>query len=235
MNSMKLSSENVRKAIARVNEVGFASIDLRADLSHSLGIDLYNLMEQKSFHPSREMYYNEIAFYWPEDWHEVPESIGSFHEQKSLKHILPFSNAQQLLQDSFGDEITQAVVNFTSLVKNLIVSEHHGLLNNELRLSRVMLRQMNARHKTSHGGSDFHEDRGYSDRPYQQLLSAIITTHGIPTTAQNFEAKVGDLLIFNAFDRRRLLGQSEELAFVHKGPKSGPKMFFFFEFLGPRQ
>ena len=232
---MNLNSENVRKAIARVNEVGFASIDLRTDLPQTLGIDLYDLMERKSFHPSRETYYNEIAFYWPEDWLDVPESIGSFHEQKSLTHILPFSNAQQLLKDNFGDEITQAVVNFTSLVKNLIVSEHHGLFNNELRLSRVMARQMNASHQTTHGGSDFHEDRGYSDRPYQQLLSAIITTYGIPTTAKNIEAKVGELLIFNAFDRRRLLGQSEDLAFVHKGPKSGPKMFFFFEFLGPRQ
>src|SRR5207248_2959090 len=105
---------------------------------------------------------------------------------------------------------------------------------NEIRLSRVMVRQMNEKHITTHGAFEFHEDQGYIDRPYQQLLSVIITTFGIPTEAVRYRPKPGEIVIFNARDRRRLLGLSENLAFVHKGPRSGPKMFFFFEFLGPR-
>ena len=93
---------------------------------------------------------------------------------------------------------------------------------------------MNEYHQTKHNGSEFHEDAGYSDRPYQQLLSAVLTTYGIPTEGQRKTPELGELVLFNAYDRRRLLGLPEELAFVHKGPKSGPKMFFFFEFLGPR-
>lgn len=229
-----LIPENFRTAISKINETGYASIDLSTDIPNLLGIDLYTMMDRQNFHPSRAHYYNEIAFYWPEDWHGIPEGIGAFHEQTSLKYILPFPPARDLLLDHFGIEATQAIVDFVSRVKNLVVSQHHGLPNNELKLSRVMLRQMNENDRTMHGGSNFHEDQGYAHRPYQQLLSAVITTYGVPTTANRYESKVGELLIFNAFDRRRILGLADELAFIHSGPKSGPKMFFFFEFLGPR-
>lgn len=228
-----LTPKNIHSAIEKVNREGFATIDLSEDISPDLGVNLYEIMNNKEFHPSRAHYYNEIAFYWPDDWKDVSEGIGSFHEQKSLKQILPFPQAKHLLLSHFGGEITQAIVDFVSQVKNLVVSQHHGLSNNELRLSRVMIRQLNENDHTLHGGSDCHEDQGYSNRPYQQLLSAVITTHGIPTAAGRYEAKVGELLIFNAFDRRRILGLCDDLAFVHSGPKTGPKMFFFFEFLGP--
>lgn len=139
------------------------------------------------------------------------------------------------MNQHFGEATTNSILSFAETVKKLTISNHTGLKNNDLKLARVMLRQMNENDVTTHGGSDYHEDSGYQNRPYQQLLSAIITTHGIPTVAERYEPKVGELLIFNALDRRRLLGMPEDLAFIHTGPKSGPKMFFFFEFLGPRE
>lgn len=229
-----LNSQSFRSAITQVNELGFASIDLIADLPEELGQQLYEKMNAIDLHPSRARYYNEIAFYWPEDWSDIKEGIGSFHEQKSLKYIYPKTEAQGIMTKNFGEFTTNSILNFVETIKNLTISNHIGLKNNELRLARVMLRQMNESDKTTHGGSDYHEDSGYQNRPYQQLLSVILTTHGIPTTAERYTPKVGELLIFNALDRRRLLGLKDELAFIHTGPKTGPKMFFFFEFLGPR-
>jgi hypothetical protein len=230
-----LNAQYFQSAMAQVNELGFASIDLSVDLPEELGQQLYEKMNIIDLHPSRARYYNEIAFYWPEDWSDVKEGIGSFHEQKSLKYIYPKANAQEIMTKNFGESTTNSILNFTEMIKNLTISNHIGLKNNELRLARVMLRQMNESDKTTHGGSDYHEDSGYQDRPYQQLLSVILTTDGIPTTAKRYTPKVGELLIFNALDRRHLLGLNDELAFIHTGPKTGPKMFFFFEFLGPRQ
>lgn len=164
----------------------------------------------------------------------MPDSIAAFHEKKSLRHIYSVDDAQKLLGGHFGETITKSIFTFAEKIKNLTISNHHGLPNNELRLARVIMRQMSEDDHTLHGGSDWHEDSGYADRPYQQLLSVIVTTHGIPTVAERYNPKVGELLFFNALDRRKLLGMGDELAFIHTGPKSGPKMFFFFEFLGPR-
>jgi hypothetical protein len=191
-------------------------------------------MDQVDFHPARNTYYNEIAFYWPEDWKDVPQGIGAFHEQKSLQRIYPTSEAEKIMIQHFDSVVTEAIFSFALQIKTLTISNHHGLPNNELRLARVMVRQMSENQITRHSGANYHEDRGYSDRPYQQLLSVIITTHGIPTVAERHEAKIGELLLFNAYDRRKLLGLKDDLAFIHTGPKSGPKLFFFFEFLGPR-
>jgi len=63
-----LNSENFQNAISLVNKAGFAAIDLSEELPKELGPDLYHKMNQITLHPSRERYYNEIAFYWPEDW-----------------------------------------------------------------------------------------------------------------------------------------------------------------------
>jgi hypothetical protein len=230
----KLNAENFRQAISLVNKNGFASIDVSEDLPKELGSALYKKMDKVTLHPSRERYYNELAFYWPEEWADVPEGIGSFHEQKSLKHIYPVDDAQKILIQHFGASTMSAIIAFAEKIKILTIANHHGLPNNELRLARVIIRQMGDADRTTHGGSDWHEDSGYVDRPYRQLLSVVVTTHGIPTAAKKHSSKVGELLIFNARDRRKLLGMNDELAFIHTGPKSGPKMFFFFEFLGPR-
>jgi len=230
----QLTDKNFREAMAAVNTQGFAAIDLSREILPHLGQELYAKMDGIHFHKNRATYYNEIAFYWPEDWSDVELGIGAFHEQKSLKNILPHSEAAELLQTHFGSDLASSIIAFVEKIKTLTVSNHFGLNNNELRLARVMMRQMNQSDHTSHGGANDHEDIGYANRPYQQLLSVIVTTFGIPTEAERHAAKVGELLLFNAVDRRKLLGLSEELAFIHKGPKSGPKMFFFFEFLGPR-
>lgn len=227
-----LTPQNFKDAIVKVNEIGFASIDISADLPKELSSELYEKFNSVDLHPSRAKYYNEIAFYWPEDWADVPEGIAAFHEQKSLKHIYPQKQAQEIMNQHFGESITNSIFNFARTVKELTISNHFGLKNNELKLARVMIRQMNEQDHTTHGGSDYHEDSGYQNRPYQQLLSVILTTHGIPTAADRYSAKLGELLIFNALDRRRLLGMKDDLAFIHTGPKSGPKLFFFFEFLG---
>ncbi|MGE0526895.1 MAG: hypothetical protein AB7P49_07530 [Bdellovibrionales bacterium] len=147
---------------------------------------------------------------------------------------MPFSKVIETFRACLSTSTIDSVLEFTLKVRELTRRNHFGLPNNELRLARVMLRQMNEGHRTGHRGSEYHEDIGYAGRPYQQLLSVIITTYGIPTEAHRYRPRVGELLLFNAYDRRRLLGLSEEMAFIHRGPKRGPKMFFFFEFLGPR-
>ncbi len=231
---LELGDAQIRDAIDLVNRKGFASLALPASVVFELGHLLYQDMDTVSFHPNRQSYYNEIAFYWPEDWLDVDRGIGSFHDQRSLRHILPIGDAQNVLREKLGIRHTAAILNFASDIKRLVIRNHHGLRNNELRLSRVMVRQMNESNQTTHGGSEVHEDIGYTGRRYQQLLSAIVTTHGIPTESAIYQPKLGELLIFNAYDRRRLLGLSDDFAFFHKGPKTGPKMFFFFEFLGPK-
>jgi hypothetical protein len=230
----EITEKQMKDAIGLVNLRGYASLELPPDLVFSLGESLYRAMDAHVFHPDRQKYYNEIAFYWPEDWQDVEQGIAAFHEQKSLRYILPFQEAQKILSEKIGSNSSHTIFDFATQIKQLIVRNHHGLKNNELRLSRVMVRQMNEDHMTTHGGSDVHEDIGYSHSPYRQLLSAIVTTYGIPTESKTYQPKVGELLIFNAYDRRKLLGLNDDLAFLHKGPKSGPKMFFFFEFLGPR-
>jgi hypothetical protein len=231
---LEITEKQMKDAISLVNLRGYASLELPSDLVVNLGASLYRAMDAHVFHPDRQKYYNEIAFYWPEDWRDVDLGLAAFHEEKSLRHILPFQEAQKILSKKIGAISSHAIFDFVVQIKRLIVQNHHGLKNNELRLSRVMVRQMNEGHLTTHGGSDVHEDIGYSHRPYRQLLSAIVTTYGIPTESKTYQPKIGELLIFNAYDRRKLLGLNDDLAFLHKGPKSGPKMFFFFEFLGPR-
>lgn len=142
-----LNSQNFRSAIAQVNELGFASIDLSADLPKELGQQLYEKMNAIYLNPSRARYYNEIAFYWPEDWSDVNEGIGSFHEQKSLKYIYPKADAQGVMTKHFGESTTNSILNFAETVKNLTVSNHIGLKNNELRLARVMLPTLRSRAK----------------------------------------------------------------------------------------
>lgn len=225
----------MQNAIGLVNKQGYASLELPSNLVDRLGLQLYQKIDQVTFHPDREKYYNELAFYWPEDWCDVEHGIGSFHEQKSLKHIFSAQSARKILGEQLGHSNSDLILDFAFHIKRLIIQNHHGLKNNELRCSRVMVRQMNESNLTIHGGSDVHEDLGYNERPYQQLLSAIVTTYGIPTESKIYQPRLGELLIFNAYDRRRLLGLDEKFAFLHKGPKTGPKMFFFFEFLGPRE
>ncbi len=229
-----LTDENVQSAIALVNEQGYAAVSLHPDVVAKLGHSLYQAIDAITLHPQRDTYYNEIAFFWPNDWSDVEHGIGAFHEQRSLSKIYPADKAKTILDEQIGLDHSDAILNFASQVKQLIVRHHHGLKNNELRLARVMIRQMNEKNSTKHSGSNLHEDIGYNDRPYQQLLSVIVTTFGIPTEAIKHQSKVGELLIFNAYDRRRLLERNDDFAFIHTGPKSGPKMFFFFEFLGPR-
>ena len=229
-----LNIENFERAILEVNKSGFAAIDLSKDLPDHLSEKLYTAMDSNTFHPNRSRYYNELSFYWPEDWSDVEGGIGSFHEERSLEYILPFPEAEALMNEHFGEDQTKTITNFAKQVKKQTVSAHRGLANNELRLSRAILRQMNEGDSTEHLAYEYHKDIGYSDRPYQQLLSVVITTYGIPTIAHRYTPKVGELLFFNAYDRRRLLDLGKEQAFIHKGPKSGPKMFFFFEFLGPK-
>lgn len=228
-----LNDKKFENAIVLLNQQGYSSLELHSDTIDRLGKSLYLSIDKIQLHPQRENYYNEIAFYWPQDWSDVDQGIGAFHEQKSLTHIFSVDDAKRVLSEKIGEAHTNSIIDFAFQVKQFIIKNHHGLKNNELRLSRVMVRQMNTNHHTKHGGSDLHEDMGYSGRPYQQLLSAIVTTYGIPTKAERHQPKVGELLIFNAYDRRRLLGRSDDFAFIHRGPKSGPKMFFFFEFLGP--
>jgi len=230
-----LNNRHVTDAIGLVNRQGYAAIELPHQLVVKLGRPLYQAMDAVTLHPNRENYYNEIAFYWPEDWRDVDQGIGSFHEQKSLRHIFPVQEAQKILAEKIGINHCATVLDFASQIKHLVIRNHHGLKNNELRLARVMVRQMSESNLTTHVGSEVHEDIGYSERPYQQLLSVVVTTYGIPTESERHQAKIGELLIFNAYDRRRLLGLSDDFAFLHKGPKTGPKMFFFFEFLGPRK
>jgi len=229
-----LSSTTIFNAISEVNKAGFSSIDISNMVLPTLGENLYNIMDKYDFHENRYSYYNEVSFYWPEDWNDVENGIGSFHKEAELKTILPFKKAKLFLDESLGQNLSSLVFEFTSKVKELIVENHHGLLNNELKLSRAMVRQMNQHSFTKHQGADFHEDCGYSNTNYQQLLSAIVTTHGKPTEALNYSPKLGELVILNAYHRRKLLNLSKDYAFIHKGPKSGPKLFFFFEFLGPR-
>ncbi|MBL7689621.1 MAG: hypothetical protein JNJ49_16410 [Bdellovibrionaceae bacterium] len=229
-----LTDEKIQSAISLVNQQGYAAIDLHSDVVNKLGKPLYQAIDAVTLHPQRDKYYNEIAFFWPEDWQGVEQGIGSFHEQKSLDKIYQADAAKTILGEKIGSSYSDVILDFAFQVKQLIIRHHHGLKKNELRLARVMVRQMNEKNLTRHNGSNLHEDIGYNNRPYQQLLSAIVTTFGIPTEAIRHQARVGELLIFNAYDRRRLLEMNENLAFVHKGPKSGPKMFFFFEFLGPR-
>jgi hypothetical protein len=231
----ELSSAQVNDAIGFVNRHGYAALKLPPQLVFRLGEPLYLAMDAATFHACREKYYNEIAFYWPEDWDDVDQGICSFHEHKSLRHIFPARVAKKILTEKIGRVHSDSILNFASQIKRLVIQNHHGLKNNELRISRVMVRQMNDSNLTTHSGSEFHEDIGYSDRPYQQLLSVSVTTHGIPTESAIYQPKAGELLLFNAYDRRRVLGLNDEFAFVHKGPKTGPKMFFFFEFLGPRE
>lgn len=228
-----LNDKDFVNAFSQVNIHGFASLNLHSDTIDRLGESLYLSIDKVNLHPQRESYYNEIAFYWPYDWSDIENGIGTFHEQKSLAHILNVDDAKKILLENIEESLTNSIIDFAFQIKQFIVKNHHGLNNNELRLSRVMVRQMNESHITKHGGSDIHEDKGYSHRPYQQLLSAIVTTYGIPTMAERYQPKVGELLIFNAYDRRRLLKMENDHAFIHQGPKSGPKMFFFFEFLGP--
>lgn len=229
-----LTAEKMKAAISLVNKQGYAALDLPNEYHLALGEALYHAVDSVTLHPNRDTYYNEITFYWPEDWFDVEHGICSFHDEKSLRSIYPANVAQKILIDKIGESHTEAIFEFASQIKHLVIENHHGLQNNELRLARVIVRQMNENQQTQHSGASIHEDIGYSDRAYQQLLSVIATTYGIPTRADRYQAKLGELLIFNAYDRRRLLSMSQDLAFYHEGPKSGPKMFFFFEFLGPR-
>ena len=231
---LDLLETHMRRAIATVNKDGFAAIDLSTSLPIELGHELYSALDPITLHPGRSKYYNEVALYWPEDWVGVENGIGSFHEQSSLKYIYPVDKGFRLLEQNLGSNQALAILDFVRAVKIATIKHHFGLANNELRLSRVMIRQMGERDRTFHGGADWHEDIGYPDRGYQQLLSVIITTFGNVTISERHNCKVGELLVFNAYDRRRLLGHGPEKAFMHCGPKSGPKMFFFFEFLGPR-
>jgi hypothetical protein len=229
-----ISDQEVRDAFHLVNRQGFAAIALQPDKWNKLAEPLYQSMDSTPLHPNRKKYYNEVSFFWPEDWRDVENGIGSFHDPSTVREIFAAEDARILLSRTLSPDLCDAVFDFSETINHLITANHHGLPNCELKLSRVMIRQMNERHQTDHAGSNFHEDIGYSDRPYQQLVSVVLTTFGIPTEAKKYSAGVGELLIFNAFDRRRILGLTEDFAFIHRGPKSGPKMFFFFEFLGPK-
>ena len=232
--NVEITDQEMREAISLVNCQGYAALALPAQVELSLGRTLYKAMDAQTFHPHRQRYYNEIAFFWPDDWLDVESGVGAFHEQKSLPYIMPVEEARKLLNEKLGAMHAEAILNFALQLKQLVIHNHHGLENNELRLARVMVRQMNETDHTSHSGADLHEDVGYSDRPYSQLLSVIVTTHGITTESKIYQPKVGELLVFNAYDRRKRLGLDESFAFLHKGPRTGPKMFFFFEFLGRR-
>ncbi|MGE0763755.1 MAG: hypothetical protein AB7N80_10800 [Bdellovibrionales bacterium] len=229
-----LNQQTFHNAIAKVNKDGFSTINLKKIFPANLGRDLFDAMDRVDFHSSRADYYNEVCLHWPEDWKDVPNGLAAFHDSDHLAQILSNEDAKKLLQENLGAKLTRSIFNFTEKIKNLIMRTHHGLPNNELRLSRLMIRQMGPTQTTTHGTADLHEDLGYEHRPYQQLLSAVLTTYGAPTIAPRHPCQIGELLIFNAFDRRRILGLPETQAFVHKGPKSGPKLLFFFEFLGPQ-
>jgi hypothetical protein len=230
---MKWSENEFRNIFDQVNTLGFSVVDLTVQFNPLLGEPLYKAMDAVKLHPMSATYYNEIAFYWPEDWKDVSDGIGCFHAIKDVERVYAAQKANLILQESLGAHFAEAIFSFAESLKGNIVRNHIGLDNNELRLSRVMIRQMNERHVTHHGAIEFHEDRGYVGRTYRQLLSAIVTTFGIPTEGKGYSPKVGELVIFNSRDRRESLGLDQQYAFIHRGPKSGPKMFFFFEFLGP--
>ena len=206
--------------ITEVNSTGFASIqlDMKSPEIKPLGQDLYLAMDSISL-GIQKSYYNELA---------------NFHEESTIKYIWPKQKAGQFMNVNFGEKVSSTLINFSERVKSLVTKNHFGLENNELRLSRVIVRQMNENHSTQHRAINFHEDIGYSSKAYQHLLSVALTTYGNPTESKsNKVINVGELIIFNAYDRRRLLGLHEKYAFIHRGPKSGPKMLLFFEFLGP--
>lgn len=221
--------------ITEVNSTGFASIQLDMTFPEikPLGQDLYLAMDSISL-DIQKSYYNELAFYWPEDWSDLALGLANFHEDSTIKYIWSKQKASQFMNVNFGEKVSYTLINFSERVKSLVTKNHFGLENNELRLSRVIVRQMNENHSTHHRAINFHEDIGYSSKAYQHLLSVALTTYGTPTESKsNKVINVGELLMFNAYDRRRLLGLQEKYAFIHRGPKSGPKMFLFFEFLGP--
>ena len=151
----------------------------------------------------------------------------------TIKQIHPASHALAILEPCAGKTLSRKLIDFTRLINQRVVQNHHGLKNNLLRLSRVMVRQMNEHHCTRHAGSVLHEDQGYRNKPLRQLISVVVTTYGTPTLSAIHTANVGELLMFNARDRREELGLPMNKAFLHRGPVSGPKMFLFFEFLGP--
>ncbi|MBO9666244.1 MAG: hypothetical protein J7501_05475, partial [Bdellovibrio sp.] len=117
----KLTDSNFREAISQVNRDGFAALDISAEILPHLGEELYLKMDQINFHEKRSTYYNEIAFYWPEEWSDVELGIGAFHEQRSLKNILPHSEAAVLLKNNFGETLAAQIVKFVSDVKELTI------------------------------------------------------------------------------------------------------------------
>ncbi len=225
-------SQKVKTAMQDINSVGFSVIDLKGKTPEILGKPLYLAMDKKKLHANRDSYYNEIAFYFPDDWKKVSSGLKSFHDESTTLFIHDSEKASRIIDNELGLKFTPVILGFTQTVNNLVTKYHCGLKDNELKLARCMIRQMNERHNTSHLGSEVHEDQGYTGRAYRQMVSAILTTYGTPTISDKYSAKVGEMLIFNAKDRRVELGLDESKAFLHRGPKSGPKLLFFFEFLG---
>ena len=234
MNDYTLSSDSFSKAFLEVDQRGWGKIDLQKHPPILNGSKLYNLMDKGYDSGKRGMYYNEIAFNWFNEWVEAG-GIQSYHDLETSKSIFDVSAAKEIYTKIFGDKLAKDLLDLISQIKELCIEHHPDKYNRNLKLGRVLLRQMNEHETTNHSGSEWHEDTGYSNKPFFQYLSAAITLHGKPTLAEKYSPEVGQLLIFNNYHRRIDLKLSDDFAFKHKGPKSGPKLFLFFEFLIPQK
>ena len=206
-----------------VNTEGFAAIDVSHLLSAIEGSQIYQAMDTGFSAPDRGHYFNEISFNWGET--ESDAAMG-FHDQKTIATIHSVQEAQSLLRQFLSESTTFEFMSFLLWVKESCLR-----LDLDLVLARCMIRQYGPSEEAQPRFSSWHEDQGWVGKEYEQHLTAAITLHGIPTEAQRHKVKVGELLVFNAKDRRLKLGLGDSKRFLHRGPSHGPKLFVFWEFL----
>ena len=171
---MDLMSPSFKNAMNEINSKGFSAVDLRGQVPNLLGESLYSAMNKRDLHPNKDNYYNEIAFYFTKDWEDVSGGLSNFHDEATLGIIFDSKEASRLIDHQLGQGFSSAILKWCRTVSELITNYHFGLDDNEIRLSRCMIRQMDHDHKTAHLGAKLHEDQGYSGRNYRQLVSAVL-------------------------------------------------------------
>lgn len=210
-------------SLKQLNHEGFVALSMRGLKIFGLGEQVYFGFDKNYQAPDRENYFNELAFNWGGD---DKRAARGFHDEKTLKSIHSLETAKGILNNIVSADIVSELLHFLVWVKESCLQ-----LDPELAVSRCMIRQYNQLEKAQPRFSSWHEDQGWSDREYQQHLTAAITLYGIPTEAKRHKVEVGDLLVFNAKDRRIALKLDDSKVFLHRGPKHGPKLFIFWEFL----
>ena len=222
-----------KKYPAELATNGYCKLNLKNSFPTTEGKLIFDLLSKNQQRSAYKSKYETLAFHWKEDWANISGGTDSFFgEGFTEKFIVDAAKAEGILNEVVGRTLSKQILDFCLNIKNLTVSSHKQAGYSDLLLSRVILRQLDEGKEVEYA-ANWHEDIGYENKPLRQYLSVIITPYGNPTASRREDVSidVGDLVIMNAYHRRKDLGISDQVAVIHKGPSVGPKLFFFFEFM----